>query len=167
TDLLFNSTDLRPNEICPARRNCSGEEFCWASYVNEFDGTAPKFHNTCVNSTNQPFLEWVELLTQELTVEEMSYICNKASCASSTTVQRILEMIERYYVLPLNVIVPPTTTTTRSSTISTSRQTTSTPASTSLISTSTKSVARSIHTDKTEKIFFVLFSVVYVCFFEI
>ncbi|CAF1338455.1 unnamed protein product [Rotaria sordida] len=76
---------------------------------------------------------------------------------------------------------PTPTTTPTTSTPTTSTQTTSTPAtptptttpktstltSTPSISTSTKNAARSIHSEKTEKIFVVLFFVIYVCLFGI
>ncbi|CAF3965209.1 unnamed protein product [Rotaria sp. Silwood1] len=125
-DLLFNSSDLRPHDGCIGRQNCSGEGFCVASYKNQFDGKGPEFRSRCTYSTDQPLFEWIQEVNQGSLSEQASYTCNKPSCATSTTVQRIVEMIKNNYVIPLNVTVPPTTTTTRSSTKSNTTPTTST-----------------------------------------
>ncbi|CAF3485564.1 unnamed protein product [Rotaria sp. Silwood2] len=122
-DLLFNSSDLRPGDGCIGRKNCSGEGFCEASYINGSVRGA-EFESRCAYPTNEPLLEWIQQVDLKLLSEQALYTCNKPSCAAKTTVQHIVEMIKNNYVLPLNVTVPLKTTTTRLSTMSTTTNTT-------------------------------------------
>ncbi len=160
-DRLFNSSDLRPHGTCPAGQNCSDQGFCTGALQVWSDSANFSFQSACANSTEQPLLEWTQLVEQYSGYEEVSYTCNKPSCASLLFVAVIGEIIEHGYILPFNVTTPPTTTTTGSSTMST------TTASTSSISTTTNNAARLIHLNKIEKIVFAFVSVLLLCLFGI
>jgi hypothetical protein len=56
TDMLFNSSDLRPSDTCPAGQQCSDEGFCKVLYELWSDNPLPTFQRTCANSTDQPIL---------------------------------------------------------------------------------------------------------------
>jgi len=159
-DFLFNSSDLRPHEICPAYQNCSGQGFCNAALQVLSDGTSPYFQSTCANSTEQPFLEWARFVEQYRAYDEVSYTCNRPGRASLSSAIAVGWMIDHGYILPFNVPIPSTTTATGSSTTSTTASTTT---STSSMSTTTKNAARSIHLDKTGKIVFAFVSVLFLC----
>jgi hypothetical protein len=151
-DILFNSSDFRPHEICPALQNCSGKGFCRAFLQVLSGGTSPGLESTCANSTEEPLLDWAQVVEEDLEFQELSYTCNKPSCASLWTTALVGHMIDHGYALPFHVPTTPTTTPTPSST--TGVTTTSAITFTSLMSTSTKNVARSIHLVKIEKIIF-------------
>ncbi|CAF1171331.1 unnamed protein product [Rotaria sp. Silwood1] len=142
-DVLFNSSDPRPHDTCPSSQPCSGQGFCKATYRVWSDGRPLEFHSRCANSTEQPELDWAHVVSQDPIFDEMAYTCNQRLCASQSNAEAIVELIQRNYVIPINITVP--TTTTKSSTTTTTTPkptyTPSTSASTS-IATSTKSAAR-------------------------
>lgn len=154
---LFNSSDLRPHETCPANQSCSGEGFCTAS-LSFLSGWGPfAFKSTCANSTEQPLLHWVRLVDESMTMELISYICNTPLCASNVSAALTGAVLEQNYILPFNVTTSTTTTTTESTTT----VITTTTSSTSTITTTNKS--RSIHLNHMEKITLVFVFVLLLC----
>ncbi|CAF3649288.1 unnamed protein product [Rotaria socialis] len=128
-------------------------------YQMWFDSTKPIFRSRCANSTERPELKWGQIFHHDSSFEEIAYTCNKPSCASQSTSESMIEMIQYDYVLPLNVMIPPVTTTARSSAPSkiTPKPTFTSSTSTS-VSTSAKTEAGFVHLNQTEKIIFGLLS---------
>ncbi len=163
-NFLFNSSDFQPNKTCPAYQNCSDQGFCSVVLRVGSDGKKFDFQSTCENSTEQPLLEWTQLVEQYSGYQEVSYTCNKSGCASELAAGLAGHMIDHGYILPFNIPIPSTTMATGSSTIPTISTTT---ASKSSMSTTTMNVSRSLHLDKTKRIVFAFVTFLLLYLFEI
>lgn len=167
-NLLFNSSDLRPNDTCSKNQTCSDKGFCQVDYKLEIDGTKQQFSSKCANSTEYPQLTWAQLYTQDYSWNELFYVSNKPSLGNETFANAIVELLKVNYNIPVNVTVPPTTTTIRSSTASTITGQTTLPSTMSTpMSNTTKSMAALINVDQTQKVLFGFISLLLFCFFDI
>jgi len=97
-DMLFNSTDLRP-QTCPTGQPCSDQGFCSVEFQAWTD-EQPTLQSVCVNSTDQPVLNWVQSVSPGKAGDIMMYTCNEPSCGSISTVQNVIKMIMAGYDLP-------------------------------------------------------------------
>ncbi|CAF1431350.1 unnamed protein product [Didymodactylos carnosus] len=159
--ILFNSSDLRPNDTCPANQTCKGEGFCQVIYQDWSDTPRPIFQSTCTNPTESPVLTWRQAYDQSKTGQIMLYTCNEPLCGSLSSAEDVIRLLQRSYDLPFNVTIPSITSTTTTSTTSTTPVMTTT----STGSTTRKNIAISIHIAKTEKIVFAfLFLVLFYLF---
>ncbi|CAF1329956.1 unnamed protein product [Adineta ricciae] len=113
-DMLINPATLDSNDTCSAGPACSGKGFCGAVYQVWSDAQKPVYSEYCVNATNQPIFEWVQAYDQLKTGELMLYNCNKDGCTAVSMAENIARLLNRNYILPFNVLVPPSTSTTTS-----------------------------------------------------
>ena len=149
-DMLFNSSDLRPQDTCPSSQPCSGEGFCTMAYQVWSDASSPVVESTCTNSTEKPLLKWIQAYDEKKIGEVMLYTCNEPSCATVSIAETIFRILQRDYVLPFNVVIPSTTTTTTTTTTAfVSTMSTTTP-----IPSTTKNAADSNFFDTTGKMIF-------------
>ncbi|CAF3405198.1 unnamed protein product [Rotaria sp. Silwood2] len=163
--MLFNSTDTRPLDTCQRGQPCPDQGFCEVSYRDWRNNKPSTFSSLCSNSTNQPMLHWSQILSVETTLDELTYTCNKPSCASRTLTDDIVQIIERQYILPVNVTIPPTTTTTQTSTTSLTSRTTTTVV-TSATTTEEKSAATLVYMNYTKTIIFTFIFLIVACLFQ-